>query len=249
MSEDSEDKFTSGYFWMLYQDLERQFQDFLRFIPYLDGPNLTAYSFKLVNLILSIGGHIDSCFKEMARYPDFAENEMCKRILYKMEKSEHSLQSGKPPEPISIRLCLEAFEGEYKLSKKYVVFKRIPVVEVVIPFGSWGSKEIPEWWKTYNDLKHDVSVNIEKATLRNARDALAGAFLLNVVHIPSASRMFKYGLIEPNPEVAENVTKGTVFKFYITREEKLKEFYKKHKRFLGVVNTPLFAFAHEQGSE
>lgn len=48
------DKFGNGIFWELYKDLERQFQTFLEYTPYLEG-NENVYSFKLLNLILSIG--------------------------------------------------------------------------------------------------------------------------------------------------------------------------------------------------
>jgi len=52
MSEKIEDNFEKGIFWELYKDLERQFQNFLEYVPYLPG-NETVYSFKLLNLILS----------------------------------------------------------------------------------------------------------------------------------------------------------------------------------------------------
>ena len=31
-----EDSFESGYLWELYMDLERQFEDFLEYVPYID---------------------------------------------------------------------------------------------------------------------------------------------------------------------------------------------------------------------
>lgn len=239
------DNFETGLFWEIYKDLERQFQNFLEYVPPLEG-NMGTYSFKLLNLILSIGGHIDSCFKDMAKYPSFADNETCKKILEQLEKNNQCIQSGKVARPISIRLCLEAFEKEYKLSQKYVVFKRIPVVHVVTPFASWSSKRTPEWWKTYNDLKHDVSSNIEKANLLNTLDALAGAFLLNVIHIPAAIRMYKYGIIEPSvPQAFRDIAIGPAYRFSLAPEKKLKNYYEKHRRFLGIVETPLFLYNHE----
>lgn len=49
------DNFENGYFWELYNDLERQFITILEYVPYLEG-NETTYSFKILNLILGIGG-------------------------------------------------------------------------------------------------------------------------------------------------------------------------------------------------
>lgn len=239
------DNFETGVFWEIYKDLERQFENFLEYVPYLEG-NVNTYSFRLLNLILSIGGYIDSAFKDMAKYPSFSNNEACKKILEKLEESQRSIQSGKAPKPISIKLCLEAFEKEYKLSQKYVVFKRIPVVHVIIPFESWSSKRIPEWWNTYNGLKHDVSSNIEKANLLNTVNALAGAFLLNAIHIPAAIRMYKYGIIKPGVRQAfRGIVMGPAPKFYPVPEKKLKDFYERHGHFLGIVETSLFVYNHE----
>lgn len=50
-----EDKFEKGYFWELYIDLERQFRAFLTYVPYLKG-NEKTYSYRLLSMILSIGG-------------------------------------------------------------------------------------------------------------------------------------------------------------------------------------------------
>ena len=44
--------FENGGFWEYYKDLERQFEDFLVFVPYLRG-NEKTYSFKLLNIFLS----------------------------------------------------------------------------------------------------------------------------------------------------------------------------------------------------
>ena len=63
------DNFRNGYFWELYTDLEHQLRDFLEYVPYLPG-NEDIYSFRLLNLILSIGGHVDSTLKEMIDITD-----------------------------------------------------------------------------------------------------------------------------------------------------------------------------------
>jgi hypothetical protein len=245
MTEEYEDNFTNGIFWELYKDLEHQFESFLEYVPFLEG-NEQVYSFKLLNLILGIGGHIDSAFKEMARCPEFSSNEACKKILKQLESATLRIQSGKPPIPVSIKLCLEAFESEYNLSEKYVVFKRRLVPHVITPFRSWGSKSVPDWWTMYNDLKHDAGINIRKANLITTLDALAGAFLLNVIHIPAAVRMYRHGMIKPAPPVFGKILRGPAQTYYLTTEEQLKLYYQKHKHFLGIMETPLFIFNHEE---
>ena len=177
-------------------DLERQFQNFLEYVPYLPG-NETVYSFKLLNLILSIGGHVDSAFKEMVRYPDFSNNKECKRILRILKESEENLKQGKPPRTVAISLPLKAFDKIYGISKERIIFKRLPERELIAPFQPHNPKTgAPEWWDIYNGLKHDVSVNVERANLRNTLLALAGACILNVRHIPAVFRLYDFGLLK-----------------------------------------------------
>jgi hypothetical protein len=173
--------FENGGFWEYYKDLERQFEDFLEYVPYLEG-NEKTYSFKLLNIFLSIGGHIDSAFKELARYPRFAEIESCKEILKRTEKKLGIIESG-----------IRAFDEIYAITSLPVTFKCLPKRIPITPFNC----EKPEWWNFYNDLKHDIAFNLKKANLETVRDALAGAFLLNVIHEPAALRLFDYGLLKP----------------------------------------------------
>jgi len=70
-----EPTFENGGYWEYYKDLERQFESFLEYVPFLDG-NENTYSFRLANLILSIGAHIDSAFKEVAKTQPFTPNTL-----------------------------------------------------------------------------------------------------------------------------------------------------------------------------
>ncbi|MCJ7635401.1 hypothetical protein MUP77_23805 [Candidatus Bathyarchaeota archaeon] len=248
MSEsERKDNFEKGIFWELYQDLERQFSDFLEYIPYLEG-NENAYSFRLLNLILNIGGYVDSAFKEMARYPKFNENVGCQEIMGKIKESEQRKKEGKGPIPVSIELPLKTFETEYKLSQRAVVFKRLPKGELVLPFKPHNAKTgAPRWWDVYNGLKHDVSLEIKKANLRNARDALAGAFLLNVIHEPSVLRLHDNGFLKFTPQHIEGETAGPFeYSLMVVPRHMLVDMLNRRQNFSGYVKTPLFLFDYEQ---
>jgi len=245
------DKFEIGNFWELYKDLERQFEDFLEYVPYLEG-NEGTYSFRLANLILGIGGHVDSAFKEMARYPRFCHNNECKEILALIEKSEENIKQGKAPLTVPIWLPLKAFEKEYQLTRKRVIFKRLPDREEILPFEPHNEKtNTPRWWEIYNGLKHDFSANFKTANVRNTRDALAGAFLLNAIHIPSAIRMYKYGIIKPQQSRSKFVRPSHAT-FSIGDDdykEKLIDLYQKTGGFVGMIETSLFIFSYERQGE
>lgn len=201
----TEDKFSNGYFWELYRDLEKQFSLFLEYVPFLKG-NEATYSFKLLNLMLSIGGHIDSAFLEMARYSEFKDSEKCKKMLkkkkdfdeYKKCVEKKGKWKGKKPSPPSLIDYVECFEEQYELSKIKVNFKCIPERVPLTPFKeNDNGKPRIEWWDDYNQLKHNVGENLKNANLQNTRDALACAFLLNVIHKPAILRLNDYGLIKP----------------------------------------------------
>jgi hypothetical protein len=219
--------------------LERQFENFLEYVPFLEG-NEDTYSFKLLNLILSIGGHIDSTFKEMARYPNFSTNEECKKIVKMLEESKIKIDKGERPQFPSIKLCLQAFEKEYKLSERKVVFKRLPEREDIIPFRPYNPKtKAPEWWEFYNGLKHDVGINIKKASLQNALHALASAFLLNVIHIPAMLRLVEYRVVKPELNLGVTYTLEDCWK------RKVEDWYRTGK-FAGFVETSLFIYDYSQ---
>jgi hypothetical protein len=185
--------FENGGFWEYYKDLERQFEDFLIYVPYLEG-NEGTYSFRLANLILGIGAHIDSAFKEIARYPPFDAKYP---LILKNADSK--------PKKSTIWDYFPLAE-ELNLSKQKVTFKRLPAREDLSPFSQYQKvKDVsgkdcincPSWWDSYNDIKHNFKENFTEAKLATVKDALAGAFLLNVAHEPAAIKLFTSSLLKP----------------------------------------------------
>jgi hypothetical protein len=185
--------FENHGFWEYYRDLERQFEEFLVYVPYLEG-NEGTYSFRLANLIVSIGAHIDSAFKEIARYPPY---ETKYPLILKNAKR-------KPKKATTIWDYFPLAE-ELNLSQQKVTFKRLPVREELYPFNQYQKTKnaadecitCPDWWNVYNSIKHNFKENFKEAKLTFVKDALAGAFLLNVVHKPASVELFKYGLLKP----------------------------------------------------
>jgi hypothetical protein len=240
----SEDNFENGIFWEIYIDLERQLEDFLEYVPYLSG-NEKVYSFRLLNLLLGIGGYVDSAFKEMAKYERFANNTDCQEILRRVEESEENIRKGERPSTVPIWLSLRAFETEYKLSRKEVLFKRLPEREPITPFKPFDpNTNAPEWWGFYNGLKHNISKNLESANLCTAVKALAGAFLLNARHDPSALRLYEYGVFR-----VRHLPSGKDVAANIHNEEILRQWLEKREGTEGYVETPLFIYDSSQGEK
>jgi len=225
--------FENGGFWEYYKALERQFEDFLDYVPYIEG-NEETYSFKLLNIFLSIGGHIDSAFKELARYPRFDKIESCKEILERAKARQGIIVSG-----------IHAFDEIYAITSMTVWFKCLPTRTPLTPFNC----EKPEWWDFYNDLKHDVSVNLKKANLETVRDALAGAFLLNVIHEPAALRLFDYGLLKPIYPQGETFTQQTYDTFRGREQYKKRPLDLKPIEDAFTIETALFSLDYEEAKK
>jgi hypothetical protein len=221
-----EPTFENGGFWEYYKDLERQFENFLEYVPYLEG-NKKTYSFRLASLILSLGAHIDSAFKEVAKFQDFSDKYP--RLRKKAEKGKTGISDYFP------------LAQSYQLSEREVRFKCLPNGITVIPFKDYLRKKkrvsTPYWWRVYNKVKHQFSDNFKKATLRTTRDALAAAFLLNAIHTPSATRLAEFGLVK-SKITTEPLNQPDLKVF--------KENLEKRRGYWGSIETPLFIYDYEQ---
>ena len=194
----TKDNFENGYFWELYRDLESRFETFLEYVPYLEG-NEQTYSFKLLNLILSIGGHVDSALKEMIRYKLLPTNKRISNIRLRLQRWENAWTKGikrNPKDFVNMPELLEIFETEYNLSQKKVIYKILPKRQKRKPFNDVKNEPTRGWWGIYNGLKHDVAIALKEANLKNTWDALGCAFLLNVTHQPGLDRLWEYHLLK-----------------------------------------------------
>jgi hypothetical protein len=232
--------FENGGFWEYYKDLERQFETFLEYVPYLGG-NENTYSFRLANLILAIGAHIDSAFKEMARYPEFSGK--CPTLFEKVSTGKR----------VDIRDYLD-LAVEYKLPQKKVLFKCLPERVSVTPFQHYkktGTRlTTPNWWRIYNGVKHKFKKNFHKANLQNTRNALAGAFLLNVIHKPAILRFNDYGILKWPSQPLEGVD-AEIYEHSLIRmpREALEDMLKRNQSLWCFVETPLFVYDYDQDEE
>src|SRR4030042_2154879 len=191
------DNFENGYFWELYIDLEHQLRDFLEYVPYLPG-NENTYSFKLLNLILSIGGHVDSALKEMIRYKGLTFDNDIENIRGRLQRWEDAFASKNKinnSDKVYMPETFAVFEKKYSLSTRNVEYKILPNRQPNHPFMSIKNAPSTGLWSISHGLKHDVAAALKEATLRNAWDALACAFILNVIHQPAMERLLEYNLL------------------------------------------------------
>jgi len=186
----SQNAFELGQMWNTYLEMEKQFTDYLDYVP-LTTDHKKVYSGKLLRLMLQIGGYIDTAFKEMAFYHKFNGNINCEKIRRKVTKNRI----------ISIDFSLQTFEPLYGLSRKSVLVKSLEhftyrplITDRFSPFAEYRELKTPKWWSAYNAVKHNMLKNIRKANLENTMTALGAAFLLNAIHEPSLMGLAKSGV-------------------------------------------------------
>lgn len=230
--------FENGGFWEYYKDLERQFEDFLEYVPYLEG-NENTYSFRLANILLSIGAHIDSALKKVAEDSCFSSKypKMLNPVV------EKGAKKGKTREQT---FCdFYPLSEEYKLYEKTVIFKCLPKREVTIPFKEYRKElgKVPYWWTTYNHVKHKFAENFKQANLKAVKDALAGAFLLNVVYEPATVRLAKYGLVKLKYYSVDHC--GEKLTFLRGNCKNYKGLVEPERAFDCIVETPLFVYEYK----
>jgi hypothetical protein len=138
--------------------------------------------------MVNIGAHIDSAFKEIIKHQFFSNFPNMLTPTYSNGQPRfHNIHDFYP------------VSEEYDLPSRKVTFKRLPKREDIFPFRDYirPNNGLPHWWNNYNNIKHHFDRCFKEATLETVRDALAGAFLLNVIHKPARKRLFDYGLLTP----------------------------------------------------
>ncbi len=182
----NEGTFEGGYFWEAYRDLEKQVIQYFDYLPYLDG-NEDSYSYRLSNILTSIGGYIDSSFKEIERDPDYTSlfEKKYKEIEIENERLKNE---GKKQKHFGFSNYLETIDEIYTVSNKEIFFKKIPERIPLRPFQN------KDFWKKYNGVKHDWGRNLREASLKNVVNTLGGLFLINALHKPSMLRLYDYNL-------------------------------------------------------
>lgn len=72
-------------------------------------------------------------------------------------------------------------EKPCRLSEYEISLRRFPGLSILSPFGVWGQQagyERLDWYKAYNDTKHDRISNITEANLINCVSALSGVIAI-----------------------------------------------------------------------
>jgi len=164
--------FKSGYTLRLYQILEDDLIDFLKYISidYYQGDNRKEiFSPKLSELLIRIGSQIDIFFRNW----DIVQKNNSSKPMDKLRFGNY-----------------KTINNNINLNDKKI--KIIATNEILTPFKDW-TKTDPSWWEAYNHVKHNGFVNKEKGNLFNVIESLSALFLLNCIHDELRIKLIEYG--------------------------------------------------------
>jgi hypothetical protein len=158
---------TSMLHWNYFLAIEKDLENLSRYIEF-DETNLKTYSIELTHILFSSSSEVDVVMKQLCNLidPDTkAENINDYRNII----SKHSN---------------ELINEEVVIHRYGLTFR---------PWLNWQNDKNPDWWQSYNHVKHERNKHYSEANLKNAINAV-GALLLTVVYYYKYAFSQDYGV-------------------------------------------------------
>jgi len=140
--------------WNYFLALERDMEAVSRYIEFSD-QNLKAgvYSIELAHLLFAAASEVDVVAKLVCQILD--PTAPCGNI-----NDYKAVILAKMPDLVSMQISIPRYGQQ------------------LIPWGNWKTGKNPDWWRSYNNVKHQRDQHFDEATLKNALNALGGLLAL-----------------------------------------------------------------------
>lgn len=184
-------------YWEYYLSLESNFINTFRYVA-LDEDNSNSYSIEYFGLIQSICSEIDAIMKVLCELPGNSDSHLANIFKYK-----------------------EILESKNIFLHNDVITLRRSNYTNLMPFEDWKNTVPLNWWKNYNNLKHDRLGNIKSANQYNVLVSLSALYLLEIYliktidtnnHIIKESQLF-------NCKAGEGCFNGEIYLSMVTDED------------------------------
>lgn len=141
--------------WNYFLAIEKDLENLSRYIEF-DKSNLNTFSIELTHILFSASSEVDVVMKQICNLID--PNKKVGNINdYRSFISTHSKD----------------------LINEEVIIHRYGIT--CKPWEKWREGENPDWWRSYNNVKHKRNNYYSEANLNNAINAV-GALLINVLY-------------------------------------------------------------------
>lgn len=149
-------KFTTPkHHWNYFLAIEKDLENLSRYIEF-SNENLGTYSIELTHILLSASSEIDVIMKQLCTLLD--SSQTTKNIDQYKNIIQAQLQSF-----INEEVCIDRYGLSYR------------------PWDNWNGTQNPNWWKSYNNVKHQRNDHFNEANLQNTINAV-GALMLTVIY-------------------------------------------------------------------
>lgn len=186
-------KNTSNLHWNYFLALESDMESIARYIEF-DEANYDTYSIELARLLFAASSEVEIVAKDLC---DILGVSLPKIATIKDWRK--GLKSVIP-----------------HLSKESVFIPKYGLT-LDTPFEKFSKNSTPDWWNSYNAVKHSRHDKFSQATLKNALLALAGLFIIIMYH---KSAEIGASLTSRNRAIVELQPESVLFRFradyYIT---------------------------------
>jgi hypothetical protein len=132
---------------------------------------------------------IESDTEKLSRYVEFTNDNF---KTYSIEIAHLLLATASEVDVVAKILCkkIDPTAQAEKISEYRKILKpaypKIQEIKVLItryglklePWSNWKGNKTPDWWISYNKVKHERNKHFEQANLKNALNAVAGLFVL-----------------------------------------------------------------------
>lgn len=140
--------------WDYYLALESDIERVARYIEF-DESNYGTHSIELAHLLLAASSEVDVVMKELCN------------LLSPQSKAE-TINGYR----VVIKEHLPPIIEQKVVSDRYGLN--------LSPWSNWKNDNNPDWWQSYNKVKHERSIHFSKANLKNVLNSVAGLLVTNI---------------------------------------------------------------------
>lgn len=141
--------------WNYFIAIERDLEALSRYIEFCE-QNLHVFSIELAHLLFAASSEVDVVAKLLCQL--IAPHSRCRNI----NQYKAVLLPAIPDLP-TVEVCVPRYGLSFR------------------PWSNWSGKQNPNWWRSYNNVKHKRETYFHEATLKNALNA-TGALLIVTTH-------------------------------------------------------------------
>lgn len=146
---------TPKHHWNYFLAIEKDLEHLSRYIEFSKA-NLGTYSIELAHILLSASSEVDVIMKQLCAI--IAPRQVAENI-----NDYKTIIKGHLPALINEEISIDRFGLKYN------------------PWDNWLGTKNPNWWKSYNNVKHQRNNFFHEANLQNTVNAV-GALLITVVY-------------------------------------------------------------------